>query len=95
MINAVDPGTGRRARTGRTNPPIPCRVHDLELWFSESPADLTRAKQLCSGCPIRSRCLQEALERGEPWGVWGGEVIVNGLVRPFKRGPGRPRKQAA
>ena len=30
--------------------------------------------------------------RREPWGVWGGEVFVEGRVVAVKRGRGRPRK---
>jgi len=33
-----------------------------------------------------------ALERSEPWGVWGGELFVQGVVVPRKRPRGRPRK---
>ena len=33
-----------------------------------------------------------ALERAEPWGVWGGELFVQGVVVPRKRPRGRPRK---
>jgi WhiB family redox-sensing transcriptional regulator len=32
------------------------------------------------------------LERAEPWGVWGGEIIDRGSVLSFKRPRGRPRK---
>jgi len=31
-----------------------------------------RAKQLCSGCPVRTECLAEALDNEIEWGVWGG-----------------------
>jgi WhiB family redox-sensing transcriptional regulator len=71
---------------------VPCRVHDAELWFAESTADVERAKALCRECPIREGCLAGAIERREPWGVWGGEVFVGGVVVPRKRGRGRPRK---
>ncbi|SDQ72657.1 WhiB family transcriptional regulator [Quadrisphaera sp. DSM 44207] len=72
--------------------PLPCRVHDPELWFAELPQDVETAKALCAGCPLRAGCLQGALERGEPWGVWGGELVLAGVVVPRKRPRGRPRK---
>ncbi len=71
---------------------LPCRVNDPELFFAESPADVERAKELCRGCPVRMQCLAGALERGEPWGVWGGELLLQGVVVPRKRPRGRPRK---
>jgi WhiB family transcriptional regulator, redox-sensing transcriptional regulator len=74
---------------------VPCRVHDAELWFAESTADVELAKSLCQECPLRQGCLAGALEREEPWGVWGGEVFVAGVVVPRKRGRGRPRKNEA
>jgi len=70
----------------------PCRVHDAELWFAESPADVEFAKALCQTCPILQACLAGALERHEPWGVWGGELFIAGVVVPRKRPRGRPRK---
>jgi WhiB family transcriptional regulator, redox-sensing transcriptional regulator len=63
-----------------------------DLFFAESPADVTQAKALCQDCPIRDACLADALDRGEPWGVWGGELLLNGAVIPGKRARGRPRK---
>ena len=73
----------------------PCRVRDPELWFADSPAGVEVAKALCRGCGIRHRCLDGALTRREPWGVWGGELVVDGVVVPFKRGRGRPRADAS
>ncbi|GGL09009.1 hypothetical protein Sme01_12370 [Sphaerisporangium melleum] len=70
---------------------IPCRT-DPDLWFAESPEDVEFAKTLCGGCPIQKACLARALERGEPWGVWGGELVLRGAVVPRKRPRGRPRK---
>ncbi len=71
---------------------IPCRVDDPDLWFAESPALLEQAKTLCATCPIRKSCLAAALDRGEPWGVWGGEIFDQGVVIARKRPRGRPRK---
>jgi WhiB family transcriptional regulator, redox-sensing transcriptional regulator len=71
---------------------LPCQEHPADLWFAELPADVEAAKSLCGACPIREACLQAALERGEPWGVWGGQLLVQGVVVPRKRPRGRPRK---
>jgi WhiB family redox-sensing transcriptional regulator len=65
-----------------------------DLFFAESPQDVARAKELCQGCPVRSACLADALDRGEPWGVWGGELLLRGAVIPTKRARGRPRKDS-
>ncbi len=74
---------------------IPCRQNDAELWFAEREAEVEQAKALCRACPIREGCLAGAVERREPWGVWGGEVFVDGVVVARKRGRGRPRKVTA
>ena len=71
---------------------VPCRTEDPELWFAERTAEVERAKALCRGCPLVAGCLAGAVERNEPWGVWGGEVFVDGKVVAMKRGRGRPRK---
>ena len=63
-----------------------------ELFFSEQLDDIARAKQFCRGCPVMTDCLEAALERREPWGVWGGQLFVQGVVVPRKRPRGRPRK---
>ena len=73
---------------------LPCRSHDPDLWFAEKPAELERAKQLCAGCPVRAACLDSALSRQEPWGVWGGEIFDRGAIVPRKRPRGRPSKAA-
>lgn len=49
-----------------------CRDHDPAIFFSENPADLTRARAVCAGCPVRVECRQEGEEMN--WGVWGGTV---------------------
>jgi len=72
---------------------LPCRRFDPDLWFSDSPAELELAKSLCGDCPVRVECLAGAVERAEPWGVWGGEIFERGAVVPRKRPRGRPRKE--
>jgi WhiB family redox-sensing transcriptional regulator len=76
----------------RTGLDLPCRSADADLWFAEGPADLERAKALCGSCPIQAECLAGAIRRGEPWGVWGGEIFERGAVIPRKRPRGRPSK---
>ena len=75
--------------------PLPCRVEDPDLWFAESPAQLELAKSFCADCPVRDACLAGALDRAEPWGVWGGEIFERGAVIARKRPRGRPRKVVA
>ena len=70
---------------------LPC-TDDPDLFFAESPADVEYAKVLCRECPARIACLAGALERREPWGVWGGELFLRGEIVPRKRPRGRPRK---
>ena len=70
---------------------LPC-TDDPELFFAESPQDVETAKALCVGCAARMACLSGAVERREPWGVWGGELFLRGQIVPRKRPRGRPRK---
>jgi WhiB family transcriptional regulator, redox-sensing transcriptional regulator len=70
---------------------LPC-AEDPELFFAESPEDVETAKAMCRGCRVRLACLTGALERREPWGVWGGELLMRGAILPRKRPRGRPRK---
>lgn len=84
----------QRAQTDEfaTGESIPCRDYDSELWFAERPDDVEFAKSLCGLCPVRAACLAGALQRAEPWGVWGGQLFVQGAVVARKRPRGRPRK---
>ncbi len=70
---------------------LPC-TEDPELFFAESPQDVEQAKAMCRDCRARIACLTGALERREPWGVWGGELLMRGAIVPRKRPRGRPRK---
>ena len=70
---------------------LPCQRENPQLWFSDQPADLVQARVHCGPCPLRGPCLAGALERGEPHGVWGGEIFARGAVIARKRPRGRPR----
>jgi WhiB family redox-sensing transcriptional regulator len=77
--------------TAGLNLVLPC-TEEPELFFAESPQDVEQAKAMCRECRARLACLAGALERGEPWGVWGGELLMRGEIVPRKRPRGRPRK---
>lgn len=56
-----------------------CRGEDPVLFFGsegERPAARERrerlARDLCSFCPVRRECLDDAIARNDPNGVWGG-----------------------
>lgn len=70
---------------------LPC-ASEPDLFFAESPDDVELAKSLCGSCQVRAKCLAGAVERREPWGVWGGELFIRGEIVPRKRARGRPRK---
>lgn len=62
------------------------------LFFSDEIPDILRAKEVCAKCPLVAECLEGALDRREPWGVWGGQLLVNGRILSQKRRRGRPPK---
>jgi WhiB family transcriptional regulator, redox-sensing transcriptional regulator len=70
-------------------------IEEPELFFAESPQDVEQAKAMCRGCRVRLACLAGALERREPWGVWGGELLIRGTIVPRKLPRGRPRRDVA
>lgn len=41
-------------------------------WFPAKGDATWRAKSICRRCPVTAECLDYALERGEPHGIWGG-----------------------
>lgn len=63
------------------------------LFFSDHVIDIARAKAICAKCGQRESCLSDALERQEPWGVWGGELLSSGRIVVNKRPCGRPPKR--
>ena len=65
----------------------------VHLFFSDDEFDIARAKAVCGKCGLADACLDGALERGEPYGVWGGQLLSEGVVVAVKRGRGRPPKQ--
>ena len=90
----TDDGRAEGERTGRA-PAARCADGNgtlTGLFFSDDVVDIARAKAMCSLCPLRAGCLAGALEREEPWGVWGGELLSGGRIIANKRPCGRPPK---
>lgn len=57
-----------------------CRNEPLELFFgpdrhegeSQRKERESRAKMFCSGCPVRTECLDYSITQPEKYGTWGG-----------------------
>lgn len=51
-----------------------CTTIGFDLWFPEKGRRdyIKMARMVCDHCPIQPACLEGALERHEPNGVWGG-----------------------
>lgn len=64
----------------------------VDMFFSDEIPDIAAAKVICRECPLQEPCFAGALERREPWGVWGGQLLHNGKVLAQKRKRGRPPK---
>ncbi|MDH3753279.1 MAG: WhiB family transcriptional regulator [Acidimicrobiia bacterium] len=64
-----------------------------DVFFSEEIRDIARAKSICAECPVMAQCLEGAMARQEPFGVWGGQLFSNGRVLRQKRRRGRPPKK--
>jgi WhiB family redox-sensing transcriptional regulator len=73
-----------------------CRATDVPtgIFFSEDLGDIAAAKRVCASCPVLHPCLEGALGRGEPCGVWGGQLFLHGRLVAQKRRRGRPPKIA-
>lgn len=50
-----------------------CKGMDPALFFVEGagPAK-NKAVAVCARCPVRTECLEYAIELGEQHGIWGG-----------------------
>jgi WhiB family redox-sensing transcriptional regulator len=54
-----------------------CRDTDPELFFPVGTTgyalvQVDRAKEVCGQCPVKSECLDYALETNQDSGIWGG-----------------------
>ena len=49
-----------------------CAQTDPEAFFPEKGGSTREAKKICTGCEVRSECLEYALAHDERFGIWGG-----------------------
>ncbi len=54
-----------------------CRDTDPDLFFpigttGQALVQIDRAKEVCEVCPVKTDCLEYALETNQDSGIWGG-----------------------
>lgn len=64
----------------------------LDAFFPPRNKDLytevaNYAKTFCNTCPVKNRCLWDAISRDEPHGIWGGysHRERNAIIRKWQR----------
>lgn len=50
-----------------------CIGLDQEIFYPQRGESTRPAKAICAGCEVRLDCLEDAIARREPYGVWGGK----------------------
>ena len=83
------------AQTCREAKTLPaCRVMSVipTCGSPRTPSTWSGPRRCARTARFGGECLAAALEREEPWGVWGGEIIERGTIVARKRPRGRPRK---
>lgn len=65
-----------------------CAQVGTDLFFPTKGEQSADAKRVCTGCPVRSECLEYALADEDLFGVWGGTSQLE--RRRIRRGPRRP-----
>lgn len=55
-----------------------CAGQETDLFFSDRDLTLNAAaKRVCAGCRVQTRCLRDAIARGEEYGIFGGINFAN------------------
>jgi WhiB family redox-sensing transcriptional regulator len=49
-----------------------CAETDPESFFPDKGGSTREAKRVCTGCAVRTECLEYALSNDERFGIWGG-----------------------
>jgi WhiB family redox-sensing transcriptional regulator len=67
-----------------------CRDHDPEIFFPAVGKSGEPAKRICRSCPVMAECRNEAIDRGERNGIWGG--LAPDEITEIRRARGIPRR---
>ena len=67
-VFAPEPSPGRPSHTRAAS----SGVVQENAFFPEKGGSTREAKKVCAACEVRTECLQDALDRGERFGIWGG-----------------------
>ncbi len=73
-IDLIDQDWRAHALCGSTNP---------DLFFAVGAVEHKQAKQICRECPVRSECLEYAMQAPVDHGIWGG--LTERERRRFRR----------
>jgi len=70
VIDAVLPGVAGEEQGWQEQ--ALCAETDPEAFFPEKGGSTREAKKICTGCEVRTECLEFALGNDERFGIWGG-----------------------
>lgn len=52
-----------------------CLGLDPNLFYPEQGENHPEARATCAQCPVKDKCLEDALANGEKFGIWGGTSV--------------------
>lgn len=53
-----------------------CATTDPELFIIDKGGSTLQAKRICAACPVRTACLQYALDEDIRTGIYGGQTVT-------------------
>lgn len=63
-----------------------CQYGDPELFYPATGQHGAKgAMVFCDKCPVRQKCYDYAIDRDEPYGVWGGENMSSDKAKAERR----------
>lgn len=69
-----------------------CAGSPTHLFYPRKHIKAAEAKAICARCPVASQCLEEALDRGDQYGIWGGMSVEE--RKAYKRERNRQQEAA-